>query len=285
MKEVASLQYGVIFKKAFSQRDVFNAFVKDILGIEFSCDKVETEKSFTQKIGNVKVEFDLYAEDLKNRVIVEIQHQNGSDYYDRFLHYHCVALLEQAANYRNYKPDLTVYTIVVLTSADKHKTDVAVIDFDPKDRYGNSLGEIKHKVIYLAVKYVDENTPEVYRDWLSAINESLSEKIEETNYQRIELQTVIDSIAKNLVSPEEKYWMIEEYNFEEAKKKQFEEGIEQGIRQGIRQGIQQGVQHGIEEGQRKAKQAIAKGMLSEGLSIEIIEKLTALSHDEIQSLI
>ncbi len=281
MKEVASLQYGVIFKKAFSQRDVFNAFVKDILGIEFSCDKVETEKSFTQKIGNVKVEFDLYAEDLKNRVIVEIQHQNGSDYYDRFLHYHCVALLEQAANYRNYKPDLTVYTIVVLTSADKHKTDVAVIDFDPKDRYGNSLGEIKHKVIYLAVKYVDENTPEVYRDWLSAINESLSEKIDETHYQRPELQTVIDSIAKNLVSPEEKYWMIEEYNFEEAKKKQFEEGIEQGIRQGI----QQGVQHGIEEGQRKAKQAIAKGMLSEGLSIEIIEKLTALSHDEIQSLI
>ncbi len=281
MKEVASLQYGVIFKKAFSQLDVFNAFVKDILGIEFNCDKVETEKSFTQKIGNVKVEFDLYAEDLKNRVIVEIQHQNGSDYYDRFLHYHCVALLEQAANYRNYKPDLTVYTIVVLTSADKHKTDVAVIDFDPKDRYGNSLGEIKHKVIYLAVKYVDENTPEVYRDWLSAINESLSEKIDETHYQRPELQTVIDSIAKNLVSPEEKYWMIEEYNFEEAKKKQFEEGIEQGIRQGIRQGVQ----HGIEEGQRKAKQAIAKGMLSEGLSIEIIEKLTALSHDEIQSLI
>ncbi len=281
MKEVASLQYGVIFKKAFSQLDVFNAFVKDILGIEFNCDKVETEKSFTQKIGNVKVEFDLYAEDLKNRVIVEIQHQNGSDYYDRFLHYHCVALLEQAANYRNYKPDLTVYTIVVLTSADKHKTDVAVIDFDPKDRYGNSFGEIKHKVIYLAVKYVDENTPEVYRDWLSAINESLSEKIDETHYQRPELQTVIDSIAKNLVSPEEKYWMIEEYNFEEAKKKQFEEGIEQGIRQGI----QQGVQHGIEEGQRKAKQAIAKGMLSEGLSIEIIEKLTALSHDEIQSLI
>ena len=81
MKEVASLQYGVIFKKAFSQLDVFNAFVKDILGIEFNCDKVETEKSFTQKIGNVKVEFDLYAEDLKNRVIVEIQHQNGSDFY------------------------------------------------------------------------------------------------------------------------------------------------------------------------------------------------------------
>ena len=264
MRQVASLQYGVIFKKAFSQLDVFKAFVKDIIGIELEIDKVETEKSFTQKIGNIKVEFDLYAEDLKNRVIVEIQHQNGSDYYDRFLHYHCVALLEQAANYRNYKPDLTVYTIVVLTSADRHKTDVAVIDFDPKDRYGKSLGEIQHKVIYLAVKYVDENTPEIYRDWLSAIKESLTEQIDETHYQRPELQTVIDSIAKNLVSDEEKYWMIEEYNFESDKKKRFEEGEESG--------------------KLKEKLAIAKGMLAKNLDLETIAELTGLTHDEIQNL-
>jgi predicted transposase/invertase (TIGR01784 family) len=266
MKQVASLQYGVIFKKAFSQIDVFNAFVQDILGIEFNCDKVETEKSFEQKIGNIKVEFDLYAEDLKNRVIVEIQHQNGSDYYDRFLHYHCVALLEQAAKYRNYKPDLTVYTIVVLTSADKHQADVATIDFDPKDRYGKPLGEIKHKVIYLAVKYVDENTPEIYREWLSAINESLSEQIEETNYHRPELQTVINSIAKNLVSPEDKYAMIEEYNFESDKKKRFEEGVTKGKL----------------EGEKLKALQIAKGMLAEGLKVEIIAKLTGLTHDEIE---
>ena len=63
--------------------------------------------------------------------------------------------------------------------------------------------------------------------------------------------------------------MIEEYNFEEAKKKQFEEGIELGIQQGI----------------RKEKQAVAKGMLSEGLSVETIAKLTLLSIEEIQSLI
>lgn len=65
MKQVASLQYGVIFKKAFSQLDVFKAFVKDVIGIDLEIDNVETEKSFTQKIGNIKVEFDLYAEDLK----------------------------------------------------------------------------------------------------------------------------------------------------------------------------------------------------------------------------
>ena len=41
MKQVASLQYGVIFKKAFSQIDVFKAFVKDIVGIDLEIDKVE----------------------------------------------------------------------------------------------------------------------------------------------------------------------------------------------------------------------------------------------------
>ena len=33
MKQVASLQYGVIFKKAFCDVDVFKGFVRDILGI------------------------------------------------------------------------------------------------------------------------------------------------------------------------------------------------------------------------------------------------------------
>ncbi len=36
MKQVASLRYGVIFKKAFSQLDIFKAFVKDFLGIDLN---------------------------------------------------------------------------------------------------------------------------------------------------------------------------------------------------------------------------------------------------------
>ena len=46
MKKVASLRYGVIFKKAFCDVDVFKGFVRDILGINIEIDKVETEKEF-----------------------------------------------------------------------------------------------------------------------------------------------------------------------------------------------------------------------------------------------
>ena len=248
MKQVASLHYGVIFKKAFGQIDIFKAFVKDIIGIDLEIDKVETEKTFTQKIGNVKVEFDCYAEDKKNRVIVEIQHNNDPDHYDRFLHYHCVALLEQAENYRNYRPNLTVYTIVVLTSGDKHKTDVATIDFDHKDRNGKGLNEIHHKIIYLAAKYVDENTPEPYQEWLCVINESLTETIDESNYHRPELQKTIGLIEKNLVTPEERYLMIEQYNLE------------------------------------KRVLNIAKNLLEMGLEIDAIVKATGLTPVEIENL-
>jgi len=46
MKKVASLRYGVIFKKAFSDPEIFKAFVRDFLGIELEIDRVETEKAF-----------------------------------------------------------------------------------------------------------------------------------------------------------------------------------------------------------------------------------------------
>ena len=161
MKKVAPLRYGVIFKKAFCDIDVFKGFVRDIIGINLEIDHVETEKSFKPTIGDVEIKFDLYAEDKKNRIIVDIQHERHTDHYDRFLYYHCIALLQQIKSAANYRPPLGVYTIVVLTSGDKHKRDVSVIDFDPKDLEGQPLNEIPHKIIYLCPKYVTSHNPEV----------------------------------------------------------------------------------------------------------------------------
>ena len=156
MIEVASLRYGVIFKKAFSKPNIFKAFVKDFLDIELEIDEVEMEKSFSPVVGKVDSRFDLFAEDKKHRTIVDIQHVRNPDHYRRFLHYHCAALLEQVANSKDYCPKLNVFTIVVLTSGDKHKTDISHIDFDPKNRYEQPLGEISHKILYLCPKYVTE---------------------------------------------------------------------------------------------------------------------------------
>ncbi|BAP54349.1 hypothetical protein THII_0052 [Thioploca ingrica] len=256
MKQVASLRYGVIFKKAFCDPEVFKGFVRDILGIQLEIDTVETEKTFSIPLGRIQPRFDLFAEDKKNRIIVDIQHERHADHYDRFLHYHCVALLEQISQSQDYRPALKVFTIVVLTSGDKHKKDVSVINFDPHDLVGNPLNEIPHKIIYLCPKYLNDKTPPTYWEWLQAINDSLDEQVEETHYHLPEIQKIFQHIAKDLLSPQERTRMIEEYHLEELKQS---------------------------TAQQKAIE-IASNLLIKGLPLAMIAEVTGLSATEILTL-
>ena len=262
MKQVASLQYGVIFKKAFSQPDIFTGFVRDILGIQIEIDRVETEKSFDPPIGRIDTRFDLFAEDPKNRVLVEIQHVRFPDHYDRFLHYHCVALLEQISRSELYTPPMRTFTLVVLTSGDKHQVDIATIDFDPKDRQGQSLNEIPHRVVYLCPKYVTAETPLPSREWLQAINDSLDQEVEESDYQLPEIKRIFDLIESDLVSPMERARMKEEYAMELVKQDKYEEGRN--------------------EGREEERRRLVRQMLNQGLEVELIAKLTGMTPEEIQ---
>jgi predicted transposase/invertase (TIGR01784 family) len=280
MKQVAPLRYGVIFKKAFCNVDIFKGFVRDILGIHLEITTVETEKEFKPAIGNVAVKFDLYAEDVKNRIIVEIQHDRNADHYDRFLHYHCVALLEQlkkppkTAQYRYFSPNTTVYTIVVLTSGDaKNQCDVAVIDFDPKTLDGKALQEIKHKIVYLCPHYMNEKTPEFYREWLQVIEDSLDNQVDETLYHLPEIEKVLQAIEADDVTPDEMAKMIEESYIAEAEKRGLEQGIEKGIKKGI--------EKGIEEGEKRKAIELAKAMLAKGLDLKTVFEITGLTQEMI----
>ncbi len=269
MKQVAPLRYGVIFKKAFSHVEIFKAFVKDVLGLDLEIERVETEKQFSPAIGYVAARFDLYAEDKKNRVIVEIQHVREPDHYDRFLYYHCVAMLEQVSKFDNYKPNLSVYTIVLLTSGDKHKRDMAVIDFDPKDLQGRPLHEMRHKIIYLCPKYINDQTPPACREWLRAIEDTLDEEVNETDYERIEIRQVFDYIEKDTVSPEERARVIDENQSLARFNKGKEEGLEEGLQQGLEQGLEQ------------ARRETAQKLLAKGLDIAFIAEATGLTPTEI----
>ena len=99
MTEVIPLQSGVMFKHAFGQRDVFNQFASDILGIPINIDKVHTEYEYPKPVGFVRSKYDLFAEDIKQRIIVEIQHVKEDDFFDRFLYYHLISLVEQAGGF------------------------------------------------------------------------------------------------------------------------------------------------------------------------------------------
>ena len=63
-----------------------------------------------------------------------------------------------------------------------------------------------------------------------------------------------------------------------------QQGIAQGIQQGIAQGLQQGIAQGMTQGIQQGITQVAKNMLSTGIPLEQISKLTGLSETELQSL-
>ena len=177
---------------------------------------------------------------------------------------HCTAILEQVYNPYDIQPPLLVYTVVVLTGGDKHKKDVLITDFRPRDLEGKPVSEIDHKIIYLNPKCVTSKTPEPLREWLLAIADSLDEKVNVNNYQLDEIQRLFGLIEKDMISPEERAKMIEEYHQEQGKRTAFSEGLEEGVKQGHIQ--------------------TAKKLLSMGMDIAMICQATELTEAEVLEL-
>jgi hypothetical protein len=275
--KVGSLQYGVIFKKAFSDLEIFKSVIDDFFGTDIQIEKVETEKTFDPPVGNVDCRFDLYAEDSVNRIILDIQHVRHFDHYHRFLHYHCAAILDQIKSSSDYFPVQKVFTLVVLTSGDKYKNDIGVIDFDPKTIDGKPFGEIFHKVIYVCPKYVNEQTPEPYRQWMIAINDSLDEEVDETQYDRPVIKKIFHQIKRDDITPKERAKMIDEYSFGLLEKAAKEKGLNEGRKEGKKEGRKEGRKEGID--------FVVKKMISaKQLSIKQISEITGIQIHEIENL-
>jgi len=178
---LARLDNEVFFKKAFTDKTVFKAFVKDIVGIEVEPDKIETEKAFEPKIGSINFKYDIFAEDTKKRVVIEIQRVEYDSNFDRFLHYHLQAITEQQRSSSNYSVEKTVYTIVVVTAPyrvhkktqELYKDEVLISNINPKNLKGIERKIFNHELIFLNPNYKDDSTPDNYRDWLALIYESI----------------------------------------------------------------------------------------------------------------
>lgn len=63
---LGNLDNATIFKKAFTDKLVFEQFIKDILGFEVKVGKIETEKKFEPKIGQIAFELDIFTETVDN---------------------------------------------------------------------------------------------------------------------------------------------------------------------------------------------------------------------------
>jgi hypothetical protein len=220
MLQVIPLRYGTIFKKAFGDRAVFSRFASDVLGVPIDVPVVHTEYSYPEAVGRVKVEYDLFGEDPTHRVIVEMQHIREDDLFDRFLHYHLVGVVEQAAGHTEYRASRVVYTLVLLTREPREPHlhfSVAVSDMDPTNERGERIGVYRHRMVFLNARVINEKTPARVRPWLELIADSLDGEVDETRYADPLQQQVLRAAQRSTVSPDELARIKDEASWEAAR--------------------------------------------------------------------
>jgi len=265
MIDVVPLRYDTAFKKAFGKPKVFCQFVKDVLGIDIHVDRVIAGWRYPEPVGFVDIEYDLFAEDTEKRVIVEVQHVREEDIFDRFLYYHLIALAQQVKTYADYRFNKTVYTLVVVTGKSHKQEEIpkfshAVSDMDPVNEFGERLGVYPHRLIFLNPNLLNEKTPDLVKSWLELIADSLDAQVDETKYSHPTLQTIINEIKSDNITPQELKVIKDEAAWEQTK------------------------QNAFEDGRREEKEQIALSLLKEGVDVDLIAKTTGLKLEDIEAI-
>ena len=93
-----------------------------------------------------------------------------------------------------------------------------------------------------------------------------------------------DEKIRRIAELKEKYIRDEQASLEYAKDEGYKTGKEEGMKAGIEEGMKAGIEEGMKAERNEGKNEIAKNMLKENLSIELISKLTSLSQEEIEKL-
>lgn len=121
-------------------------------------------------------------------------------------------------------------------------------------------------------------------DWLTFIENPNCERVKfkmGQNKALKEAKAKLDKISQN-----ERMQKIAEWR-EKAileEKAMYRYAMTQGRSEGIKQGIKEGIEQGIEQGIEKTKIEIAKNLLLQNVKLEVIEKSTGLSKEEIKKL-
>ena len=220
---LGSLDNEIIFKKAFTDKIVFKAFVRDILGLDVEVDKIETEKKFDWNASPAQVGYidldsvgcrlDIFAETIDKRIVIEIQRIEYDHNFDRFLHYFLMVIAEQQKRAKDYGIDQTVYLIVVLTApytiSEKNgkaiKDEVLLIKLNPKTLKGDERDLYGHKFVILNPNHMDEETPPAIRDWLRLIYESIHNSSDAViNRENEGIRRAAELISFENLTPEER---------------------------------------------------------------------------------
>jgi len=284
--QVIPLKYGTMFKRAFSDPEVFTDFANDILGIQLNISEVHTEYEYPEPIGFVRSQYDLFAEDVEQRIIVEIQQVKEGDFFDRFLYYHLISLVEQVGGFKEYGFERTVYTIVVLTSVPRDGSmnfSCAISDMSPVTEHGKTLDVYPHRLLFLCPRQANDKTPPAIKKWLDFIADSLDGEMNAASYPESKWQKLLAAIQKKTIDPQ----LLSEIKDDQAWAEVIKRSEVYGISKGLELGLEKGLELGLEKGRvemLKQQQQTVQNAQKMGLDDAAIAALMNLSLSEVQAI-
>ena len=264
---LAPLDNETIFKKAFTDKEVFQQFVKDIFDIDIVVDKIETEKKFEPPISPINFELDIYAESLDHQFIIEIQKIDYDYNFDRFLHYFLTLIANQQRSASEYNFIQRVLGVVVFARPYRFdqkdgqpiRDSVMIMEFNPKNLKGNMIKLYEHSMVFLnpSTKYKDTDTPKNYQDWLDLLHASIKEPV---NY-RLNLNNKGIAKVVNIID----YDKLDPVTLQKMKEDESRKSMLKLV-------------------ERDSKKEIAIELIKEGLSNITISKVTKLPLEQIEKL-
>ena len=296
---LAPLDNETIFKKAFTDKEVFHYFIKDLFNIDIIFDKIETEKKFEPPISPINFELDIYAESADHNFIIEIQKIDYDYNFDRFLHYFLTLIANQQKSAADYKFKQKVFGVVIFARPYRFdakdgqpiRDNVLIMEFNPKNLKGEFIKLYEHNLVFLnpSEVYHNNETPKKYQDWLDLIYASMKEPTNYTlNLNNKGIAQAVKIIDYDLLDPETLQKMKEAELKKEMealiRKDSKFEGEQVGLKKGEQLGLQKGKIEGELIGLQKGKIETAKNMKFLGIEIEKISKATGLTNEEIEKL-
>lgn len=282
----------IAFKKIFgndAHKSILIEFLNEMLELNYPIESVDILNSYQPpKFEGLKnTSLDVKAKDSSEReFIVEMQVAKEAWFLQRAMFYSSKAYSQQLSigeNYHKLKP--VIFLGILNFDAFKTKSHFSRHLIINKETNEHDLQDLEWNFIELKkFKKTESELQTVAEKWIYFIQQatSLDHIPENANTPALKL-------AYNIA--EQHQWTTEElavYDAQEMEIHRSQNVIEtariDGLAAGLAEGLAEGRTEGLAEGELKAKHAIAKGMLVEGLNTEIIAKLTGLTPTEIKNL-
>jgi predicted transposase/invertase (TIGR01784 family) len=304
------------FNRVFAQeknKDLLIHFLNTIIGQEKQITDIEylpaSQFGYLEK--DRKAVFDIFCKNKDGeRFIVEMQRVRQEHFVDRSLFYSAFPILKQAPKGKWNFELKAVYTVAILDFVlfNKEKDDkeyyiekISLTRERTKKKYSDKLNLIFVELPKFTKKEKELSTDADY--WLYSLKhagqlDSRPAEIQGPIFKKLFETLQINQLTEEEMGTYEKS-VLEYRDVRSALKYRFGEGVKEGAKKGVKEGFEKGFGKGIEKGdkqgfergdrqgfERGANQnriEIAKNCIKEGMSIEMVARVTGLSAEQLQN--